>query len=637
MKQQQLWQILLVTGSVWLGVSIGATASASSNFEGKSKSVGRLLRDSPSTRNLPRLSEIKRPLTSAQILVQSPAPAIVPKPEMVQVTGVKANPTEKGVEVILQTTLGEQLQIVNRSAGNSYIADIPNTQLRLPSGDAFVFRSQKPITGITEITVTNADANTIRVTVTGEAGVPVVNLLQPPQTQPPPPEQPGSETEPSDRSAEDDESIEIVVTGEQETGYRVPDASTATRTDSPIRDIPQSIQVVPRQVIEEQQVIQLDEALRNVSGVTSAGTTGGTESNFVIRGFSEAPILRDGFREFSSFNGFSETANLERIEVLKGPASILFGEIQPGGAINLVTKKPLTEPFYEAELQIGSRNLFRPRIDFSVPLTSDGELLYRLNAVALNDSGFRDFDQNTQHAFIALDESNGILTNYFGLQDIDDENYSLQNNLVGEFATGSIKHTVLLGVDLNRSENKEFTGLDFSSPISLNIFDPVYGSVRRPSSDELPLARNNKVQTDRLGVYAQDQISLADNLKLLAGLRYDTVEQTTTNKPTEFEPTSSETTQNDDAFTPRVGIVYQPIEELSLYASYSRSFTPTTSTTFEGDPLEPERGEGWEVGVKTELLSDQLFATLAYFDITKQNVATAEPNNPLASVATGER
>lgn len=267
----------------------------------------------------------------------------MPKPEIVQVTGVKANPTDKGVYVILQTSKGQQLQIVNRSAGNSYIADIPNTQLRLPSGDAFVFRSQKPITGITEITVTNADANTIRVTVTGEAGVPVVNLFdsdeglifgftpvassaqpppQPPQTQPPPPEQPGSETEPSERSAEDNESIEIVVTGEQETGYRVPDASTVTRTDSPIRDIPQSLQVVPRQVIEDQQVIQLDEALRNVSGVTSAGTTGGTESNFVIRGFSEAPILRDGFREFSSFNGFSETANLERIEVLKGPASI---------------------------------------------------------------------------------------------------------------------------------------------------------------------------------------------------------------------------------------------------------------------------------------------------------------------------
>ena len=141
-----------------------ATASAVPNFEGKSKSVGRILRDSPSTRNLPRLSEIERPVTSAQRRVQSPAPETAPSSEIVQVTGVKANPTDKGVYVILQTSKGQQLTVVNRSAGNNYIADIPNTQLRLPSGDAFVFRSQKPITGITEITVTNADANTIRVT-----------------------------------------------------------------------------------------------------------------------------------------------------------------------------------------------------------------------------------------------------------------------------------------------------------------------------------------------------------------------------------------------------------------------------------------------------------------------------------------
>ncbi len=172
MKQQQLWQILLVTGSVWLGVAIRATAQPVPSLEGKSKSVSRILRDSPPTREIPLLSEVKRPLTSAQMLVQSPVPATVPKPEIVQVKGVKANPTDKGVYVILQTPLGEELPVVNRSTGNSYIADIPNAQLRLPNGEAFVFRSPKPIPGITEITVTNEDANTIRVTVTGEGGVP---------------------------------------------------------------------------------------------------------------------------------------------------------------------------------------------------------------------------------------------------------------------------------------------------------------------------------------------------------------------------------------------------------------------------------------------------------------------------------
>ncbi|MEH2168738.1 MAG: AMIN domain-containing protein [Nostoc sp.] len=92
-------------------------------------------------------------------------------------TGVKANPTSSGVKVILQTTKGEQLQITNRSAGNNFIADIPNAQLHLPSGKAFTFHSDKPIAGITEITVTNFDANTIRVSVTGEGSVPQVELF----------------------------------------------------------------------------------------------------------------------------------------------------------------------------------------------------------------------------------------------------------------------------------------------------------------------------------------------------------------------------------------------------------------------------------------------------------------------------
>lgn len=103
-----------------------------------------------------RLSEIERPATNVRgLFSQSSSPQATPSSEIVQVTTVKANPTAKGVEVILQTTKGEQLQVTNRSAGNSFIADIPNAQLRLPNGDGFTFRSEKPLAGITEITVIN--------------------------------------------------------------------------------------------------------------------------------------------------------------------------------------------------------------------------------------------------------------------------------------------------------------------------------------------------------------------------------------------------------------------------------------------------------------------------------------------------
>ena len=87
--------------------------------------------------------------------MQSPTPQTTPAPIIIQITGVKANPTNKGVEIILETPLGTQLQVTNHSTGNNFIADVSGGQLRLPSGEAFTFRSEKPLAGITEIIVTN--------------------------------------------------------------------------------------------------------------------------------------------------------------------------------------------------------------------------------------------------------------------------------------------------------------------------------------------------------------------------------------------------------------------------------------------------------------------------------------------------
>lgn len=231
---------------------------------------------------------------------------------------------------------------------------------------------------------------------------------------------------------------------------------------------------------------------------------------------------------------------------MKGPSSIFYGEIQPGGAINIVTELPSSEPFYEAELQIGSEGLVRPQIDISEPLNDDRSLLYRLNAVYSRRDSYRNFDQefeqlfiapvltwkisdrtnltvdvqlssrerpwdfrtvavgdgvldaprdrifnepddylerdflltrlNLEHKFsnnwslrsafrftnsstfsdklsipIAFDETTGDLTRVFALDDFDSQEYALHTNVVGEFETGSIEHTVLFGVDLTQS------------------------------------------------------------------------------------------------------------------------------------------------------------------------------------------
>ncbi|MBW4471486.1 MAG: TonB-dependent receptor [Stenomitos rutilans HA7619-LM2] len=135
----------------------------------------------------------------------------------------------------------------------------------------------------------------------------------------------------------------------------------------------------------------------------------------------------------------------------------------------------------------------------------------------------------------------------------------------------------------------------------------------------------------------QDQIYLLDNLIVLGGLRYDTVHRKTTSPDVLFSPGGTDVTQDEDALIPRVGIVYQPIPELSLYASYSQSFSPNTATTSSGNPLQSERGEGYELGIKAELLNRKLFATLTYFDITKRKVAVTDPNNSFFSIATGKQ
>ncbi|MEH2183399.1 TonB-dependent receptor plug domain-containing protein [Nostoc sp.] len=348
----------------------------------------------------------------AQIEQQNPK-AQSQEVEIVQVTSVKANPTSNGVEVILQTLKGQQLQVVNRSSGNNFVADIPNAQLRLPNGDVFRFRSEKPIAGVSEITVTNFDAQTIRVSVTREADVPTVELFdspdegiifsvattasraQQPQTQPTP-----EQEQPSQASPESNEPIELVVTGERDDGYNPSRTSVGTRTDTPLRDIPQTIQIVPQQVIKDRNVTRLRDVLNNVSGVAlNSGDYGGEGfgvGDYSIRGFSAQNTL-NGFTGTASSGDFS---NVEQVEVVRGPASVLFGAGEPGGIINVTTKQPLSEPFYEFGFNAGSYNYYRGTADLSAPLNSDRSLRYRLN-IALQDSdSFRDF-LGTKRFFVA--------------------------------------------------------------------------------------------------------------------------------------------------------------------------------------------------------------------------------------------
>ncbi|MDH6106644.1 TonB-dependent siderophore receptor [Anabaenopsis tanganyikae CS-531] len=643
---------------------------------------------------------------------------------VIQVAGVNLQTTDKGVEVILETNQSDQLQLTNQSEGNSFIINISNAQLNLPSGDTS-FRLEKPMAGITEVKVSNLDANTIRVTITGETAAPQVELFDADQ---------GlifsvittastSETQP-------EEPIELLVIGQQNR-YRVRNAATGTRTDTLIRDIPQTIQVVPEQVIKDQRVTRLRDALLNVGGVVQNGGFGGGVDQLATRGFFNGGlfgggILVDGFKD--GRNGIRETANVERLEVLKGPASVLYGGVEPGGVINLVTKQPLKDPYYNAELSVGNFSTFRPSLDISGPLNSDRTLLYRLNSVYESSAGFRDFNQDIQRFFISptlkweigkatnlrlqfdylnderpfdrgflafgngildipverilgepddvrkveeigfsyrlehnfndnwkirnafryqsadtfdyraepvrLDETTGILTRNFRSNDDYQENYTLQTDLVGKLATGSIDHTLLFGVDLARATSGGTQSrLPGGITPSIDVFNPVYNAIPRPGLEELTnVVRNNQNRSTGLGIFVQDQVAFADNLKLVVGGRLDFVDQNSKDLRD-----GSESNQYDTAITPRLGIVYQPIQPISLYTSYSQSFSPNFATSVDGTILEPERGTQYEVGVKGEFLDGKLAATLAAYDIIKSNMATTDPANPDFSIPIGKQ
>ncbi|BDA71287.1 hypothetical protein CAL7716_054530 [Calothrix sp. PCC 7716] len=324
-----------------------------------------------------------------------------------RVTGVKLNRKDNKIEVILETSAGQKLQPTSRTEGNTFIVDIPNSQLFLASGSK-EFVTNKPLDGISTVTVTQVNNNTIQLRVTGEAELPQVELFDGNEglifavapaniTQAPQPEAPQANEKPVTEALQDkpaaqqDDPIELVVTGEQD-GYRAQEATTATRTNTPLRDIPQSIQVIPQQVIQDQQATRLVEVLKNAPGVVLGGRSPRDPLNIInIRGFDASnDILINGLPDPTS-SEIAFGSNIERVEVLKGPASVLFGQGGLGGSVNLVTKQPLPTPFYSVEASAGSYNLYRGAIDLTGPLNESKTVLYRLNASAQTRESFIDF------------------------------------------------------------------------------------------------------------------------------------------------------------------------------------------------------------------------------------------------------
>lgn len=185
------------------------------------------------------------------------------------------------------------------------------------------------------------------------------------------------------------------------TSYAAPIQSVGTKVNTPVMDTPVATKIVTHQMLEDQQAITLDQALRNVSGINTAGggnaALGNSFTKLNIRGFPTQNYFRNGFR-IDSFGyaftgpGNAELANVENIEVLKGPAAILYGAVEPGGIVNLNTKQPLDHPAHSIQQQIGSYASYRTILDVTGPVTPDKSLLYRFVGSYENDGSFRQFD-----------------------------------------------------------------------------------------------------------------------------------------------------------------------------------------------------------------------------------------------------
>ncbi len=190
---------------------------------------------------------------------------------------------------------------------------------------------------------------------------------------------------------------EVEIIGRQETTYRNDVSFIGSKTATPLKEVPQAVSYVTKELALDQAAFRLNDVVKNMSGVNQFSFYNDiTIRGFRVQGQQNSGNLVNGMRAFTSFWKQQLIPHIERVEVIKGPASALFGNASPGGTINRVTKKPLREQRQSISATAGSFSTFRTLADFTGPMTSDERLLYRLNVGYENSGSFRDlqYDKN---------------------------------------------------------------------------------------------------------------------------------------------------------------------------------------------------------------------------------------------------
>ena len=500
-------------------------------------------------------------------------------------------------------------------------------------------------------------------------------------------------------------------------GYATAYSTTATKTNTLLRDIPQSITVVTRELIRDQSMQSMADVARYVPGVGVSQGEGNRDA-LVFRGNrSTGDFFTDGVRDDVQY--FRDLYNIERVEVLKGANGMIFGRGGSGGVINRVTKQAGWDPIREFSFEGGSFDKKRATVDVGHAINDvaavrfnsmyensgsyrNGVNLERfgisptvtlkpshqtniilgmehfqdhrtsdrgipsLNGAPVNTSPSTFFgDPRRSKADVTVTSFNALIehkfnsgftfrnrTNYamydkfyqnvfansaviagsLNLAAYNDtstrDNFFNQTDFSYNLNTGPINHTIAVGVEVGRqvTDNSRLNGyfnnntsaLALSVPLSSPITsDPITFGIR---------AVDNHSVTRITSVYVQDQIVLLPQLHAIVGVRYDQF-QVDFLKRTD----NTQLKTDDGLLSPRLGLIYKPIEAISIYTSYSKAFAPRaaeqlTGLTVTTAALAPEKFTNLEAGIKWDILPALAFTTAVY-QIDRTNVISVDPNN----------
>lgn len=523
-------------------------------------------------------------------------------------------------------------------------------------------------------------------------------------------------------------------------GYNAKRSVTATKTDTELLDVPQSITVITQDLIEDQSIQSVSEAVRYVPGVTAAQGEGNRDALIFRGNISTGDFFVDGLRD--DVQTYRDFYNTDRIEVLKGPNGMIFGRGGAGGVLNRVYKEAGWDPVKELTASYGAYDFKRISADFGQGLND--EVAFRLNAVYENSDSYREdvnierygatptitihpsdktkivlsteyfedkrtadrgvpsangqgnsigkrrpFDISDYSAFYgsaklsptetqatsfngmiehAFDNGIGIkhrtryadynkyYQNVFadsavanngnftvrGYRDSTDRiNFINQTDLTYTAKWRSIEHKLLAGVELSRQDTDNsrlaaFFNNDFTTTgtqVTLNVNDttqidntPVTFS--KNLVNDKNTFRDNKSTVDVVGVYLQDQITFSPEWQAIVGLRHDRFK-------TDFDGVNATVVQHfnvtDDLLSPRAGLIYKPVEPVSIYANYSISYVPRagdqlTSLTLDNHTFDPEKFINHEIGAKWDVNPD-LSLTAAVYKLERENIAITDPLN----------